>query len=1062
MKGQTVLSFREVPSSVDFPKMEREVLAFWDSHHIFEKSVQERPDDRPFIFYEGPPTANGKPGIHHVISRSIKDFVCRLRTMQGFQVHRKAGWDTHGLPVEIEVEKQLGIQHKDQIEAYGVDKFNLKCRESVFRYVGEWNELTRRIGFWVDLEHPYITYDNDYIETIWWLLAQFWKKGLLYQGFKILTYCPRCETALSSHETSLGYRDVTERSVTVKFRLTEGENRFVLAWTTTPWTLPGNVALAVGEDIVYVEAEQDTPAGPEIYYLAEARLSMLKGEARIRRRFKGAEMVGWRYRPLFDDVNLEDEEHPAYFVAAAEFVNTEDGTGVVHTAVMYGEDDYQLGLRIGLPAKHTVDGTGRFNERVPRWKGRGVKDPEVEQELVDALKQSGLFYRQEKFTHAYPHCWRCDSPLLYYAKKSWYLRTTAVKDRLIENNRGIRWFPRDVGEGRFGQWLENNIDWALSRDRYWGTPLNLWICDSCGAVQAVESRAELKLLSGGIEPADLHKPYIDEVTFPCPDCGGTRRRTPEVIDCWFDSGAMPYAQFHHPFAGDGKFERNFPADFIAEGIDQTRGWFYSLLVISTLISDRPAYRDCVSIELILDKNGQKMSKTRGNAVDPFGILDRMGADPLRWYLFTVSPPWVPTRFDEDGVTEVMRKFFGTLVNTYSFFVMYANIDGWEPGGNPIPVEARPEIDRWLLSVRNTLVRDVRQVLERYDSCKAAKAIQDFVIDDLSNWYVRRNRRRFWKAEMNEDKRSAYQTLYETLLTLTKLIAPFSPFFVEDMYRNLNQGRVEPFESVHLSMYPGPAEPGYADRDETLERQMKAAQEAVTLCRAARNESGLRVRQPLARVAVHASDTAVREALTRFESLILEEVNVLRLEVTGDASILMRRQAKPVFKKLGPKFGPKSNAAAERIRSLDAKEIAELEKTGRLSLVLPDGSAGDITPDDVELTNRPAEDFAIQSGDAMTVGLDTRLNPELVGMGITREFVHHVQNFRKECGFKVTDRVRLSYEASDSLSAMVDARADYVRNELLADRVSRGLPQAGGRREIPLNGETVTIVIERAG
>lgn len=1062
MKGQPVLPFREAPSSVDFPKMEKEILAFWDSRQIFEKSVRERPEDRPFIFYEGPPTANGRPGIHHVISRSIKDFVCRLRTMQGYRVHRKAGWDTHGLPVEIEVEKELGIQHKEQIEAYGVDRFNRKCRESVFRYVGEWNELTRRIGFWVDLEHPYVTYENDYIETVWWLLAQFWKKGLLYQGFKILTYCPRCETALSSHETSLGYRDVTERSVTVKFRLAEGGNRFVLAWTTTPWTLPGNVALAVGAEIDYVEAEQDTPAGPEIYYLAEARLSMLKGEARIRRRLKGAEMVGWRYRPLFDDVNLEDEAHPAYQIAAADFVNTEDGTGVVHTAVMYGEDDYQLGLRIGLPAVHTVDEKGRFNDRVPRWKGRGVKDPEVEQALIDALKQSGLFYRQEKFTHAYPHCWRCDSPLLYYAKKSWYLKTTAFKDRLIENNRRIRWFPRDVGEGRFGQWLENNIDWALSRDRYWGTPLNLWVCDSCGQAQAVGSRAELKSLSGGAEPSDLHKPYIDAVTFPCPDCGGTRRRTPEVIDCWFDSGAMPYAQFHHPFAADGRFEGNFPADFIAEGIDQTRGWFYSLLVISTLISDRSAYRDCVSIELILDKNGQKMSKTRGNAVDPFGILNEMGADPLRWYLFTVSPPWVPTRFDADGVREVLRKFFGTLVNTYSFFVMYANIDGWEPGDDPIPVESRPEIDRWLLSMRNALVREVGLVLERYDSCKAAKAIQDFVIDDLSNWYVRRNRRRFWKAELNDDKRSAYQTLYETLLTLAKLIAPFSPFFVEEMYRNLNQGRVEPFESVHLAGYPDAASAGFDFRDETLERQMKAAQEAVSLCRAARNESGLRVRQPLARAVVHATDPSAVEALKRFESLILEEVNVLRLDVTADPAALMRKQAGPVFRKLGPKFGPKSNAAAERIRSLDAPEIAELEKTGRLQLTLSDGSRGEITLEEVELTNRPAEDFAIQSGDAMTVGLDTRLTPELTEMGIAREFVHHAQNLRKELGFKVTDRVRLSYETSDRLSAMFESRGAYIRNELLADRFERGAGQSRGGHEIPLDGESVALVIEKAG
>jgi len=1052
--------FREVPSMIDFPKLEKSILEFWEAHRIFERSLEQRASAPPFVFYEGPPTANGRPGIHHVISRSIKDLVCRYKTMQGFLVHRKAGWDTHGLPVEIEVEKDLEIQSKDQIEIYGVEKFNQKCRESVFRYLNEWNELTRRIGFWLDLEHPYITYTNEYIESVWWLLAQIWKKNLLYRGFKILPYCPRCETPLSSHETSLGYQEVTERAVTVKFPLVEGKDRYVLAWTTTPWTLPGNVALAVGPEIVYVEVEQHRDGQSEIYYLAEERLNMLQGEYTIRRRLKGTDMVSWKYRPLFEFVNLEDPEHPAYYVAPAEFVNTEEGTGVVHTAVMYGEDDYQLGVKIGLPAKHTVDEKGRFNERVPKWQGRYVKDPALEKELVDYLQSQNLLYREENYTHAYPHCWRCDSPLLYYAKKSWYLKTTAVKDQLIANNKTIQWFPKEVGEGRFGQWLENNVDWALSRDRYWGTPLNIWECGSCGYTLAVESVAMLKSLSGVEEIPDLHKPYIDEITFPCPQCKNTMTRTPEVIDCWFDSGAMPYAQFHYPFSNKELFEKNFPADFIAEGIDQTRGWFYSLLVISTLISGRASYKNCVSIELILDKEGQKMSKSRGNTVDPFVILDQYGADPLRWYLLTVNPPWVPIRFDEEEIREAIRKFFGTLVNVYGFFVLYANIDGFEYKEAPIPVEKRPEIDRWLLSTRNSLVKTVNQCLDQYELSKAGKAIEHFVIDELSNWYVRRNRRRFWKSEMGEDKLSAYQTLYETLMTLAKLIAPFAPFFVEEMYQNLNSIGFEPYESVHFAKYPSPQDPEYQFYDPTLEMQMSVAKDVVALCRAARNTVRIKVRRPLERMLVWSPRESDREAILKFQNVILEEVNVRRLEIVENSDVLITKEAKPVFKNLGPKWGGKVNQVAEAIRNLSTQAIVSLEKGENVLVTLEDGEKVLLSPSDVEIHRKPAPDLVIEEGQPIIVGIDTRMNETLIQEGLARELVNRIQHMRKEAGYKVTDRIYVYYEASENLAKVIQAQKAHICQDVLAEEISSPMVKNDLEQQWEIDGEKIRIGIRK--
>ena len=1052
--------FREVTNPVDFPKLEKAILRFWEKNRIFEKSIEMRPEDKPFIFYEGPPTANGKPGIHHVISRSIKDFVCRYKAMQGYRVSRKAGWDTHGLPVEIEVEKELGFQSKDQIEAYGVDKFNTKCRESVFRYLQEWNELTRRIGFWVDLGNPYITYTNEYIETVWWLISEMWKKELLYQGFKILPYCPRCETALSSHETSLGYEEVTEWALTVKFPLAEGEHRYILAWTTTPWTLPGNVALAVGADIVYIEVEQETGGHKEIVYLAENRLELLKGEYRIIRTLLGKEMEGWKYRPLFDFVNLADEEHPAYYVTPADFVTTEEGTGVVHTAVMYGEDDYRLGMQIGLPAFHTVDEKGCFNERVPIWKGRYVKEAALEAEIMNYLKDHGRLYKKEKYTHSYPHCWRCDSPLLYYAKKSWYLRTTQVRDQLIQNNRKIKWFPREVGEGRFGQWLENNVDWALSRDRYWGTPLNVWICQSCAKQIVVESIDHLKTLSGLKEIKDLHKPFIDDVQFSCPDCSARMVRTPEVIDCWFDSGAMPYAQFHYPFQKDGLFECQFPADFISEGIDQTRGWFYSLLAISTMISGQSSYKSCLSIEMIQDKEGQKMSKSRGNVVDPFQILNKEGADPLRWYLFTVSPPWIPTRFDRGGIGEVLRKFFGTLVNTYSFFVLYANIDHFAYNKKPSSIDERPEIDRWILSTLNSLIKKVHAFLSRYDVTKAARAIQDFVIDDLSNWYVRRNRRRFWKSEMGKDKCAAYETLYETLIAVSKLVAPFSPFLSEDIYCNLNSIEFDEYESVHLARYPDPKDKRYQFVDPDLEDRMHRTREVVTLCRAARNEVGIRIRQPLERAIVISSDERSRKTIRELSNLVIEEVNVRKIEFENDISKFMKKQAQPVFKTLGPAFGSQVNQVAEIIRRLTPEKIAILEKGKEIRIDIDGKKQGKINAEHVNILSETMEGFVIQSNADFSIALDIALNEELVAEGLAREFVNRVQHMRKEAGYLVTDRIQVYYEATTGMHKAIRLKKEYIQQEILAVSITDRYQEKAFHREWEIEKEKIQISMER--
>ncbi len=1042
--------YKELSSQLNFPAIEKEILKYWDENRIFQKSVDSRDPAKPFIFYEGPPTANGRPGIHHVISRTIKDFVCRYKTMEGFRVERKAGWDTHGLPVEIEVEKELGFKSKDEIEKYGVAKFNQKCRENVWKYKKEWDELTRRIAYWVDLEHPYITYENDYIESIWWILSEFWKKNLLYQGHKIVPYCPRCETPLSSHEVSLGYRDVEDPSVYVRMRLKGEANTAFLVWTTTPWTLISNVALALHPEIKYVMVNNEG----EFLILAEARLSVLNGPYEIVQTFLGQELVGKEYQPLFTFCKSDKK---MYYTVAGDFVSTEDGSGIVHMAPAFGEDDYQVGLRHNLPVLQPVDKSGQFTDEVTPFKGKFVKaaDPEI----IANLDERGLLYKSAKYVHSYPHCWRCSSPLLYYAKKSWFLRTTATKERLIFHNKTIKWYPKDVGEGRFGEWLENNVDWSLSRDRYWGTPLPIWICGECEHTHCIGSVAELKKLSGLKENIDLHKPFIDEVQFPCPKCSGQMRRVPEVIDVWFDSGSMPVAQWHYPFENQEKFNHSFPADFISEGVDQTRGWFYSLLAIAVLLFDKPCYKICLSNDLILDKFGQKMSKSKGNTVVPNLILNEYGADPLRWYLLTVSPPWVPTRFDVEGVKDVVRKFFGTLVNVYSFFAVYANVDKFVYQKSQVTVSQRAEIDRWLITSLNTLVEKVEDYLERYDLTKAARTISDFVIDDLSNWYVRRCRRRFWKSEMGDDKLAAYETLYETLYALSKSLAPFIPFTADEIYLNLTRERAGEQASVHLSFYPRKTDTEHSYRDLELEGRMNAVRRVVFLGRSLRNECGIKVRQPLPRMIVAAEDETFKKHITGMANLILEELNVKALDFVADAKELTTKKAIPQFKQLGPRFGKEVNAVANKIRELSSEQIQTLETKGELRVKSGRRSAR-ITLSDVEVVSESAAGLVVQTEDNLTVALDTSVTDALRNEGLAREFVNRVQNMRKNAGFDVIDRIKIYYQASDTLHVAIESQRAYICNETLAEHITRNSGKGDHTEEWNIDGFKTVIGIEK--
>ncbi|HHL71090.1 MAG TPA: isoleucine--tRNA ligase [Bacteroidetes bacterium] len=1043
--------YKEYQNGFNLPAIEQDVLTFWEKNDTFAKSIATRPADKPFVFYEGPPTANGNPGIHHVLARTVKDLVCRLKTMQGFRVERKAGWDTHGLPVEIEVEKNLGIETKEQIIEYGVEKFNQKCRESVWKYKNEWDELTRRMGYWIDLDDPYITYENDYIESVWWILSELWKKDLIYQGHRILPYCPRCETPLSSHEVAQGYKDIDDPSIYVKVPLLNDPSTSFLVWTTTPWTLISNVALALNPELQYVLVDHQG----EKLILAESRLDVLEGEYHIRQRYTGKELEKQRYVRIFDLLPVEKD---AFYTVTADFVTADDGSGIVHIAPAFGEDDNKVGAQHDLPHLQPVDASGKFVAEVAPYAGMFFK--EADKHIIRDLKKNGSMYRVEKHTHSYPHCWRCDTPLIYYSYESWYIRTTSLKERLLHHNEKIDWYPAEVGSGRFGEWLRNNVDWSLSRDRFWGTPLPIWKCDSCASALCVGSIAELKERAGVEQISDLHKPHVDYLTWACEHCDGTMRRVPEVIDVWFDSGSMPFAQWHYPFENKEHFAERFPADFISEGVDQTRGWFYSLLAISVLLRDEPSYKSCMSLELVLDKNGQKMSKTKGNRVDPFVMLDKYGADPVRWYLMSVSPPWLPTRFDEEGIAETVRKLFGTLMNTYNFFAMYANIDRFTYDAPAVvPVAERAEVDRWILSQRNRLVEQIDGFWQRYDVTKVARAISAFVLDDLSNWYVRRNRRRFWKSEMGDDKRAAYETLYEVLLSVTRLMAPIAPFISDELYRNLAAGQGWAQESVHLDSLPRPEEPAFNFRDTELESRMDLVRAVVMAGRSLRNDAGVRVRQPLQRLIVVLPEASRREQLLRMSELIRDELNIKAIEFADSAEAIMSKKAEPLFKKLGPKFGKNVNQAAAAIRGLSAAQIARLEADGRITLPI-DGSEAEITLEDVQLKAEGAEGLVATMEGDLQVALDTRLTDELVVEGMARELVNRVQNMRKEAGYDVIDRIVIGWSGGETIARAIAAQQDYIKAETLAESLTQNGGSFDFSKEWKIAGETAVLKIKK--
>ncbi|MEA1996449.1 MAG: isoleucine--tRNA ligase [Gemmatimonadota bacterium] len=1050
--------FKEYPKKINLPEIESDILSFWEENGIFDKSLDLNKAGKRFVFYEGPPTANGKPGIHHVISRTIKDLVCRYYTMLGYNVPRKAGWDTHGLPVEIEVEKLLGINGKKGIESYGVEKFNRLCRESVFKYVREWEQLTQRMGYWLDYENPYITYDRDYIESVWWILKQFWDNNLLYSGHKILPYCPRCGTGLSSHEVSLGYREVEDPSVFIRMRCTGEPGTSFLVWTTTPWTLISNVAIAVGGDHTYarVRVSGDEQDREETLIMAEALVDKLMGpDAEIVETFPGSDLEGKSYERLFEFAEVDKR---AFYVTLADFVSLEDGTGIVHIAPAFGADDYELSRRYDLPLVQPVDPEGKFTPEVTPWAGRFVKD--ADKEIIRDLKDRGLLFNSEGYIHNYPFCWRCNTPLLYYARASWYINTSRFKEQLLANNSRVNWYPPEAGAGRFAEWLENNVDWALSRDRYWGTPLNIWTCGSCDCKHAVGSVAELLEMGVDIpEDIDLHKPYVDDIRLRCPECNGLMQRVPEVIDCWFDSGSMPFAQLHYPFENENELEQNFPCRFICEAIDQTRGWFYSLLAISTLLKGEPPYLNVLVNDLILDKTGQKMSKSLGNTVNPWDIFSDYGADPLRWYLVSVSQPWIPKRFNRDAVGEVVRKFFDTLFNVYSFFALYANIDGFDPYRDSPGARSPDELDCWILSRLNSVIEASREDFGLFELTRITRRIQQFVIDDLSNWYVRRNRRRFWQSGDSEDKLHAFATLWEVLVKVARLIAPFAPFTAEDLYRKLVAGRMadEP-ESVHLSRYPE------ADErliDPGLERRMADAVKLVVLGRAARNRSRIKVRQPLGRMMVSVPHKLEEKDFKRVSQIISEEINVKEIEPTRNAYDFVTLSVIPDYKVVGPRFGGKVKDLARKLAGLEQEDIRTFQQEGHLELSL-DGESFRLTLKDVQLRSVDREGFVVETDGGYGVVLSTELDSRLIAEGLARELVNKIQNMRKSAGFDVIDRIEVGIRSTDKVTEAVESFADYITRETLSLKILNSIPDAHCfEQEWDINGEPAVIAVRKA-
>jgi len=1031
--------FRGVDPKQAFPELEERILARWREGDVFRRQVEQRRQAgaETWSFYEGPPTANGKPGSHHVLSRVFKDVYPRYRAMRGYHVPRKAGWDCHGLPVELEVEKELGISSKAEIEAYGIDEFNRRCRESVFRYVEEWNRLTERIGFWIDLDDPYVTLENDYIESVWWSLRQIWDQGRLYEGHKVVPYCPRCGTALSSHEVALGYHDVVDPSVYVRFPVTEvtpsdeipelpiqvGDS--LLAWTTTPWTLISNAALAAGAEIEYVRAR---PAGSdEVLILAHDLVERVLGEgAEVIAHFPGSALAGVRYEPPFTYVT--DYGPRGHTVLEADFVTTEDGTGIVHTAIAFGEDDFRLGERYGITLQNPVRPDGTFDERVADFAGRFVK--EADPEIVAALEERGRLYRDEAYEHAYPHCWRCDTPLLYYAKSSWYIRTTDVRERMLAENEAIGWHPEHIKRGRFGKWLEGNVDWALSRERYWGTPLPVWQCGSpeCGERFCAGSLAELRE-RGGELPTDLHRPYIDEVVLRCEACGGQMRRVEEVIDTWYDSGSMPFAQLHFPFQGEEELGERFPADYICEAIDQTRGWFYSLLAISTLVFDRSSYRHCVCLGLILDPDGQKMSKTRGNVVDPWQVIRRHGADAFRWYYLTSQQPWAGYRFSTETVGEAVRQFMLTLWNTYSFWVLYANAEALSPADLADAAPGAGDLDRWIVSRLQATTRDVVENMDAYDCTAAGRAIAAFV-EDLSNWYVRLSRRRFWDGD-----REAFATLRHCLVEVAKLLAPFTPFLAEELYANLLAGEADEFDtapdSVHLCDFPTPE----AElEDGELEAGVEAVRRAIELGRAARARAKAKMRQPLRKAVIVATELERRE-LERLHELVAAELNVKELEFVSEEGELASYRVKPNYRALGPRFGKQMPAVAAAVEALDPAHAAEAARGERRIGVNVNGSEHELAPEDLNIVMEPLEGYEVEAEAGRAVALSLELDPELRREGLAREIVHAVQNARKQAGLEVTDRISLSLSGDEELLGAAREHEEYVAGETLATSVT---------------------------
>ncbi len=1028
--------FREVPSRVDFPALDARVLAFWKEHRIFEKSLEGRDDAPVYVFYEGPPTANGLPGAHHILSRIFKDLFPRYKTMRGYRVPRKGGWDTHGLPVELEVERRLGIDGKQQIEDYGVAEFNKLCRESVTAYLEEWERFTERIGFWVDLGDAYYTFDNEYIETVWWLLRQIWDKGLLYQGHKVVPYCPRCGTAISSHEVAQGYKDVTEDSIYVRFPLKaqaaatlgapDGAPISLAVWTTTPWTLISNVAAAVHPDVTYALVES---RGERFVLARELVEKVLGGQAVVERELPGSDLLGLEYEPPFDFIVPDKRAH---FVVGADYVTTTDGTGIVHMAPAFGEDDMRVGLENDLPVVNAVDLEGKFVAEVTPWAGVFVKD--ADPAIIAELKARGLLLGVEPYEHSYPFCWRCDTALLYYAKATWYVRTTAIKEQLIKANDDVIWHPEHIKTGRFGEWLANNVDWALSRDRYWGTPLPIWRCEE-GHAHCVGSIAELRAMAAGPVPEDLelHRPYVDDVLLTCPDCGREMQRVDEVIDAWFDSGSMPFGQWHYPFENEDVFRERFPADFICEAIDQTRGWFYSLIAVATLIEGRSSYKRVLCLGHILDADGQKMSKSKGNVIQPDDILDHQGADAFRWFMFASQNPWSPRRFSADMVDEVVRKFLLTLWNTYSFFTVYANIDGFDPAAGDVPLAERPLLDRWLSGELNALVQTVTDGLEQYDATGTCRAIQQFV-DDLSNWYVRRSRRRFWKSESDRDKLAAYHTLYEALVTVTKLLAPFTPFVAEELYQNLvREVDAGAPESVHLCAWPVADEQAI---DAGASFDMAAARRVVELGRAARNAAAVKTRQPLAEVVV-ALPEAERRAVEALRDVVLDELNVKALRCVADESEMVAYTVKPNLKVLGPRLGKRLGALQAALKDVDAAAlVAELRSAGAVTLAVGEGELRLVEEDLLVETGSP-EGYQMESDAGRTVALKTEIDEALREEGGARELVHAIQLARKNAGLRIEDTISLTLSLPDELRPLVDRHAATIKAETLASELVVG-------------------------